>query len=380
MVRFCFWNLISYAMNYELRLTAVLGASLVLLFYAGLSVVRIDHLELVSANQWLLQAGLTWGWVCWQLWQRRDLNRPHSQAPLYPNLGLANRLTLLRGGLIALAAGFLWQSSLEGVFLWLPGLLYGLSAVLDRVDGFVARKSRRTSLLGSQLDMAFDALGLLVAPLLAVGLGKLHWSYLLLSVAFYIFQIAFWLRVRRGFPVYPMLPSMLRRALAGFQMGVVALVLLPVFEAQVTRTLGLAFMLPVLIGFGVDWLVVTGRIRGTSLFTRFQFFSETFLQPALRLLMVVALVAVCNQIESALTSGIFLFGLSLGAVLVLTGLGGRLGALLILLLLAAQYPNTSLTLTAYLLLFSGTGVLLLGTGRFSPWQGDAAWINRHDGA
>jgi len=367
-------------MNYELRLTAALGASLVLLFYAGLSVVRIDHLELVSANQWLLQAGLTWGWVCWQLWQRRDLNRPHSQAPLYPNLGLANRLTLLRGGLIALAAGFLWQPSLEGVFLWLPGLLYGLSAVLDRVDGFVARKSRRTSLLGSQLDMAFDALGLLVAPLLAVGLGKLHWSYLLLSVAFYIFQLAFWLRVRRGLPVYPMLPSMLRRALAGFQMGVVALVLLPIFEAQVTRTLGLAFMLPVLIGFGVDWLVVTGRIRGTSLFTRFQFFSETFLQPALRLLMVVALVAVCNQIESALTSGIFLFGLSLGAVLVLTGLGGRLGALLILLLLAAQYPNTSLTLTAYLLLFSGTGVLLLGTGRFSPWQGDAAWINRHDGA
>ena len=107
--------------------------------------------------------------LCWQqVWQRRTLNRAAPEAALYPALGLANQLTILRGLLIAATGGLLLQLPDNALLIWAAALLYSIAAILDRVDGFVARRTRQTSLLGSELDTVFDALGLVVAPLLAV--------------------------------------------------------------------------------------------------------------------------------------------------------------------------------------------------------------------
>ena len=252
-------------MKEDMKLPGLLGLGglgiifLMLGYYAGWR----------TGLQWLLQAGLLWAWVWYSTWKRMDLNRVAPAAPLLKGLGWANGITLLRGYLIALTGGFLFQpdtpADTQRLMIWAPGLLYGAAAILDRIDGFVARRTQQTTLLGAELDTVFDALGLLIAPLLAVAMGKVHWSYLLLSIAFYIFQWGIYWRSKRGLIIYPLMPSQLRRALAGFQMGFIALALLPCFDATQTLICSFAFLVPILLGFGVDWLVVSGRINSESI-------------------------------------------------------------------------------------------------------------------
>ena len=126
--------------------------------------------EWKGAGQWMLQAYLLWRFVAYQARRRLHLNREDSDAPAYEELGWGNRLTLLRSWLIAAVGGFLFQPWPDGVVIaYLPGILYFIAAVLDRLDGYVARMTGYRSLLGQELDMVSDALGLAVASLLAVG-------------------------------------------------------------------------------------------------------------------------------------------------------------------------------------------------------------------
>ena len=320
-----------------------------------------------------------WLFCWWKTAQRIDLNRPEKNAPLFPNLGWANSLTLLRGGLIALTSGFLFQPIPVGVIAWLPGLLYSTAAILDRLDGFVARRSGKTSLLGGELDTLFDALGLLIAPLLAIQLGKLHWSFFAVSLAYYVFIFGIYWRHKHNRPTYPLLPSQLRRAFAGFQMGFVAVVLLPVFSANATVLLGAAFMLPILIGFVVDWLVVSGRIDGThtktlAFFSELDAMSKYLFQPALRII-ISSLIFFLIYIEDLLSS-ISTIAIAVCAILILLGAGARIAVLLLLML--CSYLMNEWYQPA--LLFTCSWLLLLGPGNYALWRGDDIWVNRQDGA
>jgi CDP-diacylglycerol--glycerol-3-phosphate 3-phosphatidyltransferase len=361
----------------ETRIACTLGTGVLLAVFFS-----IKQSPRVDAWQWLLFSGGIWAYVCWQLWQRLELNRASENAMPYPRLGLANHLTLLRGGLIALTGGFLLQPQPSGLLAWAPGVLYTIAAILDRLDGFVARSSKQTSLLGSELDTAYDALGLLVAPLLAVSYGKVHWSFLLVSAAYYIFVWGLYWRRTRQLPVYPLLPSALRRTLAGFQMGFVALILLPCFYAPFTAIVGLAFMLPILLGFMVDWFVVSGRIPSTTAttfcFNRIAHFSHNIFQPSLRLLLLVALFLFSTN-GNDLSPGFLVYSLLLAAVMALIGLAGRAGALLILALIGFVQGATAIDAPTATIIFTCAGLVLLGTGRFSVWQGDDHWVNRRDG-
>ena len=95
------------------------------------------------------------------------------------------------------------------------------------------------------------------------------------------------------------------------------------------------------------------------------------------LVLLLAAQAVLDAAASALAQQSVT---ALAAVLILSGIGARLGALA-LLILWALWPPLALTTPLFLSLLSGTvGVLLLGSGRFSLWQGDDHWVRRHDGA
>jgi CDP-diacylglycerol--glycerol-3-phosphate 3-phosphatidyltransferase len=311
-----------------------------------------------------------------------ELNRASEDAPLYPSLGWANRLTLLRGGLIALTGGFLFQPQAVGLMAWIPGVLYCIAAILDRMDGYVARRSKHTSLLGNELDTVYDALGLLVAPLLAVGYGKLHWSFLLVSAAYYVFIWGLYWRHTHNLPVYPLMPSMLRRTLAGFQMGFVAFILLPCFHAPLTMTIGVAFMLPILIGFIVDWLVVSGRIQSnttnTQFFNRLAQISHSIFQPLLRVLLFIAILFFAFS-DNFLSSIWATPGLVLIAGAALLGLAGRVSALILLVLVTFLQGDGQVDVIVTAIIFSSVWLMLLGTGRFSLWQWDDRWVNRRDG-
>ncbi len=361
----------------ELRIIGLLGATILLVASICLAIIENSML----AIQWLLISTLLWGLVWQQSAKRLNDNRESLNHALYPSLGWANRLTILRGFLIALCAGFLWQRFNHILLLWLPAFFYSVAAILDRVDGFVARTTQQTSLMGNALDNVFDALGLLIAPLLALNFAKIHWSYLLVSGAYYAFHLGLRWRSRNGLVNNALTPNMLRRTLAGFQMGYIAVVLWPPFDAQITRLAGYAFMLPILIGFIVDWCVVSGRIdlqkgRLQSFFDALAAGSINWGQPCLRLLFLIALAAMTAQGQWL---GLSLFGQLLAAGLIALGFGARLGALLALILIALM-PPVHISAASTFFLFSATWIMLLGSGRFSLWQGDDHWVERHDGA
>jgi CDP-diacylglycerol--glycerol-3-phosphate 3-phosphatidyltransferase len=174
--------------------------------------------------------------------------------------GAANLLTLFRGLLVALLAGFLFAPRPEGAAAWLPALLFTTAAAVDFLDGWWARHTSSQTHLGSLLDMEFDAVGILLAVALTVQYRALPAPFLAVGVARYLFVAAAALRRRRGRPVHGLPPSYLRRRLAGFQMGVLAVILWPVAQPPATTIAEGLVGIPLLAGFLRDWLVVSGRL------------------------------------------------------------------------------------------------------------------------
>lgn len=365
---------------------------LVLLGVAGLLLCAWLLTTLTSLANALLYSFFSsslWLLIWQQSHTRLHLNRAEQTSALYPTLGWANRMTIGRGWLIAATGGFL---IIPGVLLahpivgWAAALMYTMAAIFDRVDGFVARRSGQTSLLGARLDTVFDALGLLLAPLLALQLGKIHVSYLLVSVAYYLFVLGVKSRENNHKPVFALPPSPLRRTLAGFQMFYVAGALWPVFNADVTVVAGFGFMVPLLIGFGVDWLVVSGRLQPKqgldTCLRRLSQITRQWLLPILRLALVLVFWVLLNYLDltaswqTTTVTGLF----ALGGLMMILGLAGRAGAVLVLILLASAValPVNSWPFAASL--FGTITLLLFGCGSVSLWQADDDWVNRQDGA
>ena len=176
--------------------------------------------------------------------------------------GLATALTLGRGWLICALAGFVLAPPRDGVLAWMPAALYTTAALCDLVDGYVARRREEESVVGGRLDVAMDALGLVIAPLAAIRLDRLPPWYLLMGAAYYLFHGGLWLRRRWGlvadFSRVP--PSRITRMYAGHQMGLVAATLFPVLAPPATTILATLFMVPSLGLFLRDWLVSIGRL------------------------------------------------------------------------------------------------------------------------
>lgn len=341
-----------------------------------------------SAAQWQIQSGLIWLLVIYQTTRSLPLNHS-ADGVLYPNLGLANCLTIIRGWLIACTGGFLFQTSPPELLMLIPAILYLISAILDRIDGYAARTTHHVSKMGIELDTVFDALGLAVAPLLAVWYGKIHWSYLLVSCAYYLFQLGIRHRVRLGLPVFALKPRPSRRAIAGFQMGFIAVVLFPLFHPPATIIAGVAFMLPVLAGFLIDWLIVSGRISDDSfnnhrLLQRGEDLISYVMQPLLRLILAVTVLTIVVHIidyhpmsVGNISNGIY--AMAICTVFILLGILGRLAALILLLLLGWLYTPVLAGFTGYIVLSATIWILVLGTGRYSLYTWDQDWVNRYDG-
>jgi CDP-diacylglycerol--glycerol-3-phosphate 3-phosphatidyltransferase len=205
-------------------------------------------------NPWRFSAaaGATWLVLAWSF---ARLRRQMSAAPITP----ATWLTLARGLVIAIVAGFATAPIPAGALAWAPGVLYSLAALADRLDGAVARRTARVTQLGARLDVMTDAVGLLIAPLVGVRWGRLPPWYLALGLAYPTFRLALGLRRTLGWPTYPerLAPDPRARFFAGVQMTVVAAALYPVLPVSIAWTAATAAMLPTLALFAGEWRLVT---------------------------------------------------------------------------------------------------------------------------
>ncbi|MDL5363936.1 CDP-alcohol phosphatidyltransferase family protein [Halalkalicoccus sp. NIPERK01] len=233
---------------------AAIAAVVTALSFGGLRLLLADGL----ARRWLLLTIPVLAYVLALFW--RFLPRNRDAGRLLPSLGPGTLLTLARGVLIAFLAGFLLLPRPTESLVWLPALLYGTAVLADYADGAVARLTDHVTTLGARLDTEFDALGILIAPLLAVAYGQLPVWYLSVSVARYLFVLGRWLRRHRGRPVFDLPPRRGRRPLAGLQMAFLTLVLSPVVSTPLTTVAAVFVATPFVAGFVRDWLYVSGRL------------------------------------------------------------------------------------------------------------------------
>jgi CDP-diacylglycerol--glycerol-3-phosphate 3-phosphatidyltransferase len=97
-----------------------------------------------------------------------------------------------------------------------------------------------------------------MAPLLAVWYGQLPVAYLSVGLAYYLLTFGIWLRKRYSKPVYKVKPRRSARIIAGCQMGLVGIALLPVISPRITTAAAYIFMIPLLVGFTKDWMIASG--------------------------------------------------------------------------------------------------------------------------
>ncbi len=172
----------------------------------------------------------------------------------------ATWVTVARAGLVAAFAGFLFTDPPGGTAAWVPAGLFAGAAVLDAVDGTLARRTDTVTELGGILDTEIDALLVAVGAVAVVTAGSAPLVFLAVGLARYAFVAATRWRRHRGLAVADLEPSQFRRVTGAVIMSTVFLALLPVPGPELSRTIAWLVSVPVLAHFLWDWLSVSGRV------------------------------------------------------------------------------------------------------------------------
>ena len=375
-----------------------------ILLVAAVTPLLVAWWENQAVMRWLGLAGISSLVYFAALWRRLEFNHPPAASKILPDFGPGNLLTILRGMLLMILAGFLFSPWPQGWLAYIPGLLYISAALADLFDGYLARKSHHESRLGQELDLSLDGLGILIASILLVQYGQVPAWYLLVGLARYLFMGGIWLRNNFGKPVYPLTENSARRPFAGAQMGFAAVALFPVFSPPGTYLAAALFAVPFLVGFLLDWFTVSG-ISFVNLFKPYisweqypklvysakKKFTEQVLNKWLPLslraaLVILSIVWIHENILGLFQSlgsptinqylpnwppihwtGISMFLMFSGLILIAVGVAGRAAALLVLFGLGMYLRFFSLHLFEVGLVIAAIGLFYLGTGPYSLW-------------
>ena len=349
----------------------------------------------MAAFQWMLQtAGVS---ICllWMLRIGLGKNAAWQDSASHDAFGLANWLTVGRGFLIAALGGFLFQpppgsEAGSNWLIWVPGAIYVIAALMDYLDGFLARAMRSETRLGKWLDTQIDALGLFVAPVLAIAYNRLPFYYISVGLAFYLFRFGIWYRKKNNRRVIEIKPHPVKRMIAGFQMGLVAVSLLPVFSQPALTVAATIFMVPLLAGFIRDALVSGGYVQVNHLQQspwdrRIGFVSTRLLPVFLRLIICATVIfviydaavahvagkhsAIVAALDASMPLGLpALPLLAAGGLLIAVGFMARSMALLMGFQMAGALPGWESPLSLFVLLSGALALMLTGSGVRSPWQ------------
>lgn len=380
--------------------------SLIFLIYAAAIFVGYGFVQsswqLTFARRWAIWATLSVICLLGILWWGLKYNHRHNETMLLPTLGYGNTLTLLRGLGLCFMAGFLFAPRPPDLLAWASPLLYAASCLIDYLDGYVARMTGHTTVLGEILDMEFDGIGMLIVIVLGIQYGQLPIWYLILGLGRQLFIFGIWLRQRQNLLVHEMTESHYRRIIAGFQMGFMSVILWPVFTPPTTTLASTLFAIPLTGSFLRDWFVVSGQIDPlTTRYQRWRSFMKKILEGWLPLVCRwvasgVVLFLLTREFPSYTSWQVYLqqaepiyfaWLLKILAILsplatglFLLGILGRVNAIVMINLACLDIFATKFVLwTNGLLLASAIWVLQLGSGYWTLWSFEESWLRRRAG-
>jgi CDP-diacylglycerol---glycerol-3-phosphate 3-phosphatidyltransferase len=369
------------------RRWTILAAASLIAWATGLWILR-GALPPTQTRAWAVASAITLAYVLIVSHRSLRLNHRPGEARPLEVLGPGNALTLLRGTLIGLLAGFLLMPRPTGWLGWVPAALYSLVEVGDFLDGYLARATHTATRLGERLDIEFDALGLLIATALVVHWGTVPPAFLLVGVARYAYLVGLWWEQRRGRAIQPLPESDLRRPIAGVMMVFVSVLLWPIVPPAAARAAGWVIGLPFLAGFSRDYLVVSGRLSPASPAylrwrARVKRVLHAWLPPVLRVLVLLGWVLATESMlldPSMPPAGRWVVILTaIPVVLLVLGIAGRLAALGATILSAVAMVLVGPTPLLLLLMTASLGLLLTGTGPGSLWRGDSFLVDWRPG-
>jgi phosphatidylglycerophosphate synthase len=170
----------------------------------------------------------------------------------FTRFGPANVLTTIRLAGVALIAACIGEGKPSGVALGIAGASM-LLAVLDGVDGWLARRSGLASAFGARFDMEVDALLVMILSLLIWQYGKAPWWIVLAGLLRYAFVVSGWIWPRMGAPLPP---SRRRRLVCVIQIVGLSVVMLPAIVQPASTWLAALLLLVLSGSFFVDTLLL----------------------------------------------------------------------------------------------------------------------------
>ena len=353
------------------------------------------------AMDWLVIAALVSAYLLYVVWKLLPKNHRKAESGLLIRLGLGNALTLVRGLAIAFIAGFLGSPWPMGPLAWLPLGLAIFYFVADCFDGYLARLTNHTTVMGEQLDLEFDKVGVFIGVTLAIWYGQLPLWYLLLGLGGHIFSFTFWLRSKLQLPIHDLPPSIYRRLFAGIQMWTIATMFWPTLTPTIATFTG------VLTGgfagaiFITDWLIVCGYLNPQlphykTLIRLIQIVLNQWLPLALRLALLISLIMIMNNFSNpfqpnewvelyrhwgfpapelmALLAGVICIT---GLLSIALGMLGRIWVILMVCPIYFEAIRAGFEVTDAVALGSCILLIAFGLGRFTLWQPDETAMNRY---
>ncbi len=345
------------------------------------------------AIRWVIPVACLTAYVLGSLYATLPLNHRPLQAELLPSLGIANTLSVARGIILSMVAGFLLLPRPSGLLGFLPGSLFTIAIAADLFDGYLARRSHQVTQLGESLDLRLDGLAVLVGASLTVHYEQVPAWFLLVGLARYLFITGQWLLERLGQPVVPLDHRPGRRPIAGVMMGLTAVLSFPIFSPPATHLAAIVLSLPFLAGFGRDFLSASGKMPGKrftdviinnpsfiKLATWFPFFLRLLTTLLLAYWLIETAVPGTTHSEASwLWKGAILALSSIALVSLLLGASGRIAALCILIAVGLFQEIQGFFSTEAILITAGSALLIIGSGPYSLWSPERKLIEKRLG-
>ena len=162
--------------------------------------------------------------------------------------GLANQITTIRAMFVALIAGLIGEQESPHI-AWVAAATTLLTAALDGVDGWLARRTQAASTFGARFDTEVDALLVQVLAILVWRYGKAGPWIVMSGLLHYVFVTAGWLWpwMRR-----PLSPSLRGRAICVVQIVALILATVPIIEPPASTCIAAVGLLALCYSFLVD--------------------------------------------------------------------------------------------------------------------------------